>query len=264
VWNDRRSKGLEQEVIKLYKDGKTGKQISDKFGYKRRETVYQILEKHKVGRREAKRQTYYNESFFEKINTHEKAYVLGLIMADGWILKDYTGFGIQLTKEDGYILKKISDLIGSTHELQYLNYDKVRKKLKNAKDMYRLTVYNRKIAEDLQKLGVVKNKTKILRYNGCVPDEHISSFLRGLMDGDGTVGFGKNGFPWCHVCSTASFEFAEDLVKLNPNFNIDRSTSYLWNVRVGGGKRKILEFIKSLYKNKGDLYLRRKYEKMQN
>ena len=268
AWNDRRSNKLEQKIIKLYEGGKTGQQIVDKLGYKRRETVYQILEKHKVERREAKRQTYYDETFFEQINTHEKAYVLGLIMTDGNIIKNYNGFEIQLTKEDGYILEKIGDLIGAskTHPIQKINCAAKRRQegFASAKDMERLTVHNKKIASDLKNMGVVRQKTKILRYNNCVPEEFLSSFFRGLMDGDGTIGFSKNGFPWCHICTTASFKFAEDLVKLNPNLNIDRPTDNLYNVRVGGGKSKILEFIKGLYEYKGDLYLRRKYEKMQN
>jgi len=266
AWNDRRTDNLEQEVVDLYKNGKTGKEISVEFGYKRKETVYQILEKHEVERRESKIQTYYDEEFFEQIDTHEKAYILGLIMTDGNIIKDYNGFEIQLTKEDGYILEKISNLIGAskTHPLQKINCDAKRRQegFENAKDMVRLTVHNRKIAESLKKLGVVKNKTKIMRYNGCVPDDFLSSFFRGLIDGDGTVGIYNNESFCCKLYSE-SFEFINDIdINILPfEFSITNKGRLL---NVLGGKKTISNFWKWIYNSKGDFYLRRKYEKVQS
>ena len=65
--------------------------------------------------------TYYNEDFFEKIDSLEKAYILGLIMTDGYIIKDYRGVGIQLTEKDGYILRKIAKILGSTNKILHIN-----------------------------------------------------------------------------------------------------------------------------------------------
>jgi len=268
-WNDRRTEGLEQKVIALYNSGQTGKQIIEKFEYKRRETVYQILEKHKVERREAKIQTYYDEAFFEKINTHEKAYVLGLIMTDGNIIKNYNGFEIQLTEEDGYILEKISDLIGAskTHPVQKIscNAKRRQKGFENTKDMIRLTVHSRKIAEDLKRLGVVKNKTKILRYNDCVPDKFLSSFFRGLIDGDGTVGIRKDGKTIWWSLASASKEFIDDLCGVDDCFyrygSKDGKMHYLM---VRGGRIKLFKILQWMYNNKDDFYLRRKYAKVQD
>ena len=267
AWNDRRTAQLEREVIDLYDSGLTAQQIVDRIGYKRKETVYQILEKNEINRREPKIQTYYDESFFENIDTHEKAYVLGLIMTDGNIIKDYKGFEIQLTEEDGYILEKISDLIGAskTHFVQKINYSNVRKKggtLKNARDMVRLSVYNQKIAEDLKKMGVVKNKTKVIRYNDCVPDEFMGSFFRGLIDGDGHIGIGKNGTCRCSLYSE-SLMFIEDLKKIALPFNFSIIQNGR-NLNVLGGKDAINDFLKWIYSEKGDFYLRRKYEKVQD
>lgn len=275
VWNDRRSNKIEQEVVKLYKSGQTGQQIVDKIGYKRQETVYQILDKLGIDRREPKIQTYYDESFFEKIDSHEKAYILGLIMTDGNIIKDYNGFEIQLTEADGYILEKIGDLIGAskTHTVQRIDcsHKRTKKGFTNAKDMIRLTVHNRKIAEDLRELGVVKRKTKILRYNGCVPDEFLSSFFRGLVDGDGCMGVDKRGYPYVRLAS-ASHNFICDLLSIGSIMDfkfsvckqICKNGNYISILNVLGGKTKILKNIEQMYNDKGDFYLRRKYEKVQS
>jgi hypothetical protein len=245
AWNDRRSDALENKIISLYKDGRTGKEIADKFGYKRKETVYQVLDKHNIERREPKIQTYYDESFFERIDTHEKAYVLGLIMTDGWILKNYAGFGIQLTEEDGYILEKISDLIGSTNSITHINYNKMRKRLNGAKDMKRLTVHNRKIAEDLKKLGVIKNKTTVMRYNDCVPYEFLSSFFRGLIDGDGHIGVGKNGTCRCSLYSS-SLMFIKDIKNIEMPFRFSVIQDGK-NLNVLGGKDGVISFLRWVY-----------------
>ena len=226
-----------------------------------------------IERRDAKIQTQYDKTFFEKIDSHEKAYVLGLIMTDGYIIRNYMGFGIQLTKSDGYILEKISKILRSTHPLQFIRKRKKDNKNYFVKDMMRLSIYNQKIANDLKKMGVVKYKTKKLRYNNSVPKKYLSSFFRGLIDGDGTIGVNKtNNYPWCKISSFSNM-FLEDLKKIDLPFKFNINISFtkykekkhkIFNLVVSGGKNEIKQFLKWIYKNKGDFYLERKYEKMQN
>lgn len=265
AWNDRRSEVIEKSIVEDYQNGLTGDEVSKKYGYQRRESVYQILEKKGVKRKPSKVYTYYDESFFEKINSHDKAYILGLIMTDGYIIKNYDGFGIQLTEGDGYILKKIRDLVGGTNPITHIDCSHKRKFFPNTKDMCRLHVFSKKIAEDLKKLGVVKRKTKILRYNGCVSKKYLSSFLRGLMDGDGSIGFSKKDYPWLYVFSSSSYGFVEDVKKIIKfKTSIRNSHGNHWVLGIGGGRKGIFDFAKFIYSDKGDLYLRRKYAKVQN
>lgn len=132
--------------------------------------------------------------------------------------------------------------------------------------MVRLMVCNHKISEDLKKLGVVKNKTKVLRYNNCIPEKNMAAFCRGLLDGDGTIGINRsNGYPWVHLVSSSSFGFVEDLknvLKFKMLINYPAKTHYV--LRVGGGIEGMKEFLDWIYKDKGDLYLRRKFERYEN
>jgi len=263
AWNDKRTEDIEKEIVKLYESGLTASRIIDRFGYKRKETIYQILEKHNVERREPKIQTYYNESFFEKINSHDKAYILGLIMTDGYIIKDYDGFGIQLTEKDGYILEKIRDLVGGTNPITKIDCSHKRKHMPGAKDMARLHVFSKKIAQDLKKLGVIRRKTKTLRYNGCVPKKYLDSFFRGMIDGDGSIGVDGRGYYFWTLAS-ASCLFLEDLERTYDFSFLHGYGKSVDTLRVGGGQKEIRRMYKWMYKNKGDLYLRRKYDKVQN
>jgi hypothetical protein len=271
-WNSKRTAQVEERAKDLYDDGYSGAKIARQLGYKRKESIYQILEENGVKRKESKRYTYYDEFFFEHIDSHEKAYILGLIMTDGNIIKNYQGFEIQLTKEDKYILEKINDLIGGSksHKVQDIDCSNKRKTkgFHNAKDMARVTAHNSKIAADLKKLGVVRNKTKIMRYNGGVPSEFLSSFFRGLVDGDGSVGVQKdNGRIWLNLAS-ASESFIDDIIRIVP-FSLTkyrRATTHddIYVCEPIGGRKKTIDILKWMYKNKGDFYLRRKYDKVQN
>ncbi len=266
-WNKRRDDDLDRKIIEEYKSGMTGKSLSEKYGYKTSKTIYDILSSYGIEKRPSKILTFYDEDFFTCINSHEKAYFLGFLMADGNIKKDYAGFEMQLTEDDGYILEKLSELIGAnkTHGLQKVDYSSRRKKKSKARNMLRLNVCSRKISQDLKSLGVVRWKSKILEYNGSVPSEFLSSFLRGLLDGDGSIGINsQTNYPWCHICGTASEKFAKQICALHPQFSINNPLKNFWVVKVGGGKEKIYEFLKWLYKDKKDLYLRRKYEKVQD
>ncbi len=277
AWNKKLTTDIENKFIEEYILGKSSNKIAKKYGFKRRETVLEILKKHKIMRREPKIATYYKEDFFEKIDCPEKAYILGLIMTDGYIIKDYCGFGIQLTKKDGYILRKIGKILGSTNRVLTLNCNTKRKTVPNAKDMCRLTITNRKIAADLRRLGVTRNKSKTLEYNGCVPRKYLSHFLRGIIDGDGTIGIAKNNNIWCQLTSS-SRKFIDNLLSISLPFvlklNISKTkyfnknklkkTCTMYVARVSGGNKETINFLKWLYNDKGDLYLRRKYAKVQN
>lgn len=190
-----------------------------------------------------------------------------MIMTDGYIIKDYEGFGIQLTKKDGYILEKIRDLVGGTNPITKIDCSHKRKHMPGTKDMARLHVFSRKIAEDLKKLGVTRRKTKTLRYNGCVPKKYLSSFFRGLVDGDGTIGLRKNGYPWFSL-SSASKNFLNDLSNVKKyKWKVGESktkTGHIYSLRILGGQAEIIKFYKWIYEYSSDLYLRRKYEKVQN
>lgn len=160
AWNKRITIDTENKFIQEYVSGNSSAKIAKKYGFKRDKTVLDVLKKRGILRRPQWKQTCYKEDFFEKIDSSEKAYTLGLIMTDGYIIKDYEGFGIQLTKEDGYILEKIRDIVGGTNPITQIDCSIKRKTFPNTKDMCRLHVFNKKMAKDLKKLGVVKRKTR--------------------------------------------------------------------------------------------------------
>ena len=64
-----------------------------------------------------------NTSFFESIDTKEKAYILGLITSDGGI--DNNGYGIQFTSKDYELINIVKRELQSKHAITQVNtFDK--------------------------------------------------------------------------------------------------------------------------------------------
>jgi len=109
------------------------------------------------------------------------AYVLGFFIADGNMIKNKRGayfISIEITDKD--ILEKIREVIGSNHKIS------IRKEIENHKERYRLQIGSKEMFNDLLKLGVVPNKSKVIELP-YVPDKYMPNFVRGYFDGDGNV-----------------------------------------------------------------------------
>lgn len=127
---------------------------------------------------------YVDESFFENIDTEEKAYILGFIYADGYISK--TTFGIKISAKDYELLKKIKDILHSEHKIGFcINNNGYGK----GNESCYLSINNKKLVNSLIENGVVYNKSNILKFPSydIVPEHLIRHFIRGYFDGDGSV-----------------------------------------------------------------------------
>jgi Mor family transcriptional regulator len=118
----------------------------------------------------------YRYNFFENIDSEEKAYILGLYAADGYVRDKLNIVGIDL--KDGVsekdLLDKINTILGNPSEIK--KYD----------GMLRLSFKCAKMRRDLNKLGIVQNKSLIFVPPPIRKDLRVH-FARGLVDGDGCI-----------------------------------------------------------------------------
>lgn len=138
-----------------------------------------------------------NESYFKKWSAN-MAYILGFIFADGCIMKiikngcsDRLTFGVN--QKDIDILRKIKKELSAKQSLS-MNM--------NNNSVY-FSVYSQKIVDDLKKIGVSYRKSfregpKKTFPN--IPPAYIRDFIRGVVDGDGTINFDKRRYPTLGVC----------------------------------------------------------------
>lgn len=135
-----------------------------------------------------------DENYFEKIDSKNKAYWLGFLYADGCVLvKNKNG-------KTSYVLE-VSLSIADMNHLEKLKMSLKSNspiKTKIIKDKYeacRITICNKKICEDLIKLGCTPKKSLTLTFpnENQLPKEFIPHFVRGYFDGDGCIYNGDNG-----------------------------------------------------------------------
>lgn len=123
-----------------------------------------------------------NKNYFNKIDSHEKAYVLGFLYADGSNRGDGIIFTQNIERID--ILKNVKNSLKSEAKIRECS---------QKPGHYRLEVFSDILVKDAEKLGVVKNKSLILQFPSfdIVPELYMSSFILGYFDGDGCIWNGK-------------------------------------------------------------------------
>lgn len=266
-----------KELIRKYKNGESILKISKEYKLK---SCYLKKYLNDWGiKTKTQKKYFYDETFFEKIDTEEKAYWLGFLYADGCVQenKKRKRCILELAEKDKEHLilfaKKIrknfdEKTLYSRIRIDTLGYDKhlpiEKRRTYKSCAFY---IQSKKIAEDLIKLGCVPDKSLILTFptEEQVPEELIRHFVRGFFDGDGSV---------TNLNSNKSFTFIGTLKFL------EKIQLELFNIGIGKTKimknKNIFRFSKSIRKKDtitkiynyfykdSNIYLKRKYDIFSN
>lgn len=150
-----------------------------------------------------------NESFFDEFNEYS-AYTLGFIYADGNISwnpeKGYQSLTITAAAKDNKHLEKIRNLLRSTKPLLYSPKTK----------SYRLIANSKRLCLKLMRLGVIPKKSLTVTFpEDIIPKEYLQHFIRGIIDGDGSVHyFKRKKSPYFLIgVASGSKKFCKGLVK---------------------------------------------------
>lgn len=137
-----------------------------------------------------------NESFFETIDSEEKAYWLGFALADGSIKKTKYGtpcsLVVGLSSVDSHHLESLKTALRYTGPVKTINY--FDKRYGKWYRRSQLEPSSRKLCSDLLDKGWDDFKRKgYIRILGEVLEKFMSALLRGLVDGDGCLLLNKYG-----------------------------------------------------------------------
>jgi thymidylate synthase ThyX len=173
----------EDDIINLYEQGLSMKKISELSMNKFTEwEIYKILDNNDIERRNLGNKGLINETFFNTIDTPEKSYLMGFIQSDGNLRKD--SYQISITQKNGWFIERLlKDFIKAS------TYGSVDKNCRQ----YSFT--NKNLYENLVSKGIIPNKTYDMREEhasllwNSIPKEFKYDFLRGLLDGDGSLRF---------------------------------------------------------------------------
>lgn len=202
-----------------------------------------------------------DDFYFDNIDTPNKAYILGLLCADGNISRNNGSWKLTLQERDKNILIDICNELKTSRPLLKQSVSEYYKK--NQQDQYMLYIGNQHMHDKLIEYGLVPNKSLVLEYPSIISQELQRHFLRGYFDGDGSSYCGKNGKN-CSFMGTASFcDSAKRIIKkelgINANVYSYKNSPQTSVLYISGGKQ-VFSFFSWIYKE-SDLKLQRKYEK---
>lgn len=177
----------ESEICELYLHGKSFTDIKKEIGVSqssaRRILVCNGIEiRSKSVPRSKLKCCSLDLNFFKKIDSHEKAYWLGVIVSDGTIQKD--GYKVSLTSKNIDLIRKFKKAIKSSHKITPINsFDKRTKKTYSR---FIIQIGSKDLVSDIIKLGITNKKSYTCEFPK-IEEKYYLSFLRGLFDGDGSL-----------------------------------------------------------------------------
>ena len=252
----RHSTIKDEDIIAMYKGNVPFKEMMSVSGLSDR-AIRNVMYKHGIPMNRAQssgqpRKNNVNEDFFT-IWSHEMAWVLGILVTDGHIVKE--NHSICFSQKDERILRIIA---------KYMAADYVLTPFGKTKKTPTLIIHSKKIKQDLELLGITPCKSLTVPFPK-VPEEYLSSFVRGVIDGDGWVQ--KNGYVM--NVTSASELFSKGLLEVFISWNLiaeitveftklNRSVYRVW-VK---GKYEIPKLAEIIYKNAKENTITLKRERM--
>jgi len=259
------SQELNNRVIQLYAEKKY---TFDKICYTLLVSdtgIRKILNRNNVPRRsysENNRRFNRNQHYFDVIDTPNKAYVLGMLYADGCNHTAHNAINIHLQEEDKEVLEKIKN------ELEYegeLRFNPLHEKNARHKNSYILCINDEYMSKKLEGLGVVNAKSLSLTFPTFLSEDLLSHFVRGYFDGDGCVYYYEK-FQKCQTQTCGTRDFCEHLSQILHSLGIKNSIKHPKQchentvVLSTNGNKSTYQFLSWLYKD-ADLKMDRKYQR---
>lgn len=261
-----------EQIEHLYSEGRTALEIAKILNFKYAQPVYNYFKKRgwkRLSRGEYTPHTTYtvNQTFFESIDTEEKAYILGFIAADGHIDSSVYRVTITLKDSDFPLLEKIRCSMQSTHPIKRgITKDNPYKGTNNkVLKQCSISINGKRLVSPLVRMGLAGKKTysldpTIMQY---VPKSLVRHFLRGYLDGDGNITWGKrysSGYKYIvQVCGNKSFllESFQKYFPSNCSLYKDRFSKqcYTWKITC---KEEVMRFLTYVYGD-SSIFLDRKY-----
>ena len=255
-------KETQKEIVAKYNSGISSIKLASEYGVTLGKIAYCLKINNVVMRsnKENSKKYHCKDSIFHDIDSHEKAYWLGFIAADGYVSSGYgKRLGVTLAQKDRPHLEKLKRFLGYTGEIREYRYS-------GYADVVgaRLLVASDQIYDDLVSHGVVEHKSDIIQPPD-IDDEYKSSWILGYFDGDGSLYKTDSYYSLKFIGTDSLLDwFIEFFVKNGIDCagkphnkrHKDDSVSYL----SFGGVRKVYDIMSLLYQSVPDsVPMERKY-----
>lgn len=177
------SKEQELQLVQEYIEGAPVVELMSKYGYKTKKSITDKVKKYypneysKIIKQAQDNRRGYTYSL-EQITSPFDAYLIGLLLTDGYVLSDRDGIALDMADED--VIQFVANTIGTT----YKSYSDGVHKTK-----YRVLITIPGITEQVKRFGIIPNKSLIVPQPQLKKEErqYLPFIIRGIIDGDGSV-----------------------------------------------------------------------------
>lgn len=183
------SKTQINDIITSYINGESSVSIGKRYNISHK-PILKVIHNNEieVNLSKAHRKYDIDESYFDVIDSQNKAYIIGLLSADGCNYKEKSTISLSLEECDKEILEKIRVEMRNEHPLEYIDYTNKHDFGYTYKNQYRMLIFNTHMCNALENIGVIPNKSLSLEFSSAIPEQYYSDYVRGIFDGDGTLG----------------------------------------------------------------------------
>lgn len=215
----------------------TLKELSQKYQIST-QTIRSYINKY--GQRRGRLDKQVNYNVFKNLKDNQVQYWLGYLASDGSIFEDRVLLSQKL--EDKDVIEKFNKFLNINKELTIKYHKKFGKKYPYVNTSFR----NKEITNFLIDLGITYNKSFTLKMNMPITFD----FLRGVIDGDGSISV-KNGNTKNRIrIFTVSEQFHNQIINFLNDNNIDcksyKSKKGILDIHIHK-KEALLKLIDNLY-----------------
>ena len=259
----------EKEMIKaLYENHVSTVKIGQLYGVWNK-SIAAVLDEYGIERNQNEMVRRYNvdQHYFDVIDTPNKAYVLGFLSADGCNFPSKCTISMSLEECDREVLEAIREDMKNEHPLEYIDYSNKHDFGYTYKNQYRMLIFSKHMCNQLTDKGVVPNKSLQLKFSSKVKPEFYSHYVRGVFDGDGSIGVKslESYTGSISISLTSTFDFCNSLALILDGLGVDYIIGEASNhngitaaLYISKAKSKKV-FLDWIYKD-AELFLERKHD----
>ena len=203
-------RNIDKQITEEWLNGATTEQLRVKYGYKTRKSITDKLKKNGINDVDFKAKKQQKKTWNLSLDhIHEfEAYFLGLMATDGYVQSKSNQFGIDLTDEDciKYIStvtnKKYSTYIKQDYKnngVSQIGFHTVQTK----RPVHRIVFNDEILYNQLLNRGITPKKSSTIQkvFFSQEEERYIPYFIRGVIDGDGTIGHTSGGTLYFKIVS---------------------------------------------------------------
>ena len=262
------------DVVADYNNGYTLQKLHAKYGIYP-EKLKKLLRNANVTLREIgalSRKYTVDHTYFDIIDSAEKAYFLGLLYADGCNYERSSSVQIQLQKRDCAVLELLNKGIKNQRPIKYFTRTT---KSGEVKEYGMLRIHSKQLSKRLFELGCVYKKSAVLTAPPVneIPEKFKNSFILGFFDGDGTIPYYKkcDQYSMTFICNNLFQVYIENILKNELGLHVTniirmkkKTSQPLHMLTVGSipGMAKLINWLRSSATD--TLQIERKKERMDN